>query len=106
MLKIGEVHHVRYTKVQDVDSRTIVGSTTERDIIPTFVPKANVKALDVTDLSTEDQSKIVGLLEGYRQYLDNLAARTFSFEDWVSHTTGEDISVKWRTFKFDNLEIL
>ena len=80
---------------------------TTRVIIPVFVPSTkhrNVKAIDVTDLSQEEQKELERLIQSYDEYLKEQQKRLFSFEDFVSHTTGKDVSPRWRTFKPEQLQ--
>ena len=94
MFKTYEITHIKY---KDED--------TERVIIPTFVPSPSIKAIDVTELSESEQVELQGLLREYADYYEARHRQIFSFEDWVSHTTGLSEGtipeVKWRTFLLD-----
>lgn len=94
MFKAHEIAHIKY---KDEDK--------ERVIIPTFVPSPSIKAIDVTDLSEEERTDLQGLLREYAEYFESRSRQLFSFEDWISHTTGLSESaipeVKWRTFLLD-----
>lgn len=90
---------ILYTKAQS-------GEQSERTVIPVALPQTNFKALDVTSLSDEDRAELVELYNQYQGYVANHIARLFNFEDFISHTTGEDRDVKWRTFKTENVEPL
>jgi hypothetical protein len=97
---------VKYTKK---DANGVPGDITVRTIIPTFVPLPNMKALDVTDLSPEEQRDMESLYQEYSEYYTTAAKTLFSFEDWLSHTQGEaELSdgLKWRTFILENTEIV
>lgn len=97
-----ELTKVRYTRKGESES-------TNRVIIPTFVPLPNMKALDVTDLSPEEQQDMESLYQEYSEYYTAGAKTLFSFEDWLSHTQGEAAlseNLKWRTFVLENTEIL
>ncbi len=72
---------------------------TERVIIPVEVPHDNIKAIDVTSLPEKERAELVELVKGYKDYLVQQRKNTFSFEDYVEHTTGKSVSPKWRTFK-------
>lgn len=108
-MKANEITHIQYKKATDLGNGN-KGEITERYVIPTFVPHPNIKAIDVTDLSKEDQNQLKELYSEYTEYYRRAAMTIFSFEDWLSHTQdgGEDVSkkVKWRTFKMDNVEVL
>ena len=78
---------------------------TERVIIPVEVPYDNIKAIDVTDLSEEERSNLTELMKGYKDYLAQQKKNTFSSEDYVEHTTGKYVSLKWRTFKKNGIEL-
>ncbi len=97
-LKERAVQTIKYAKQtgQQVE-------TTVRTIIPTFVPRTNVKALDVTGLDESEQQTLVNLMEGYAEYVELKSKTIFSFEDWVEQTTGVTPEVKWRTFKLENI---
>jgi len=99
MLRRDGLNHISYTKKGANKKKG--GDVSERTIIPTFVPSSvtNVRALDVTELSEENQKKVANLWAQYRDYLESLRKNTFSFEDFISHTTDEEIEIKWRTFK-------
>jgi hypothetical protein len=79
------------------------GETTQRVIIPLHVPTTNIKALDVSDLSSKDQQVMLAHVAGYKEYLDAIKAQTFNFETWVEHTTGTPIATKWRSFSIDRI---
>ena len=78
----------------------------KRDIIPTFVPDQNVKAIDVTDLSFDKKNDMEFLVQEYAEYVEQASKTIFNFEDWVELTKGKNISPKWRTFKLSNLKKL
>lgn len=106
-MKENQVTNVRYTRSTNY-GRTdeAQGEVTERCIIPTYIPKTNVKALDVSDLSKEDRQWLQQLFEQYKQYYQDAVKSLFTFEDWVEHTQNVDVTnkVKWRTFNQNNLE--
>lgn len=99
MLKSCEIQEIEYTKESS-------GETTNRVVIPTFVPAPNIKAIDVTDLSDEDRESLRQLYESYAQYVKERSQGIFSFEDWVSHTLNEDVTPKWRTFRISGIKEL
>jgi hypothetical protein len=69
-----------------------------------------MKAIDVSGMTEEEQSELLGLLQEYSEYYKLAAKRIYSFDDWISHTTGLSESarpaVKWRTFLLSNTEFL
>lgn len=81
------------------------GEITDRVIIPVTQAQPNVKAIDVTDMDQSDRAEMVELFNEYQEYVDACIKQIFSFEDFISHTTGEEKEVKWRTFRSDHLEI-
>lgn len=103
MIKLHEKTHIRYVHKDG-------GETTERVIFPTFVPSTAMKAVDVTDLSENEQDALQDLLKNYATYFENATRRVFSFEDWISHTTGfathQLPEVKWRTFLLENVDVI
>lgn len=99
MLKTGTTQVVRYTKGN--------GETTERTIIPTYLPQPryqNVKALDVTDLDSEEREVLETAVREYNEYLEAQRQTLFTFEEFVDHTRQTTVRPKWRTFKPDQLE--
>lgn len=105
-MKANELTHIQYEKATDLGGTK--GEITERYVIPTFVPHPNIKAIDVTDLSDDERTKVQELYAEYTQYYKQAVSSLFTFEDWVSHTQGEDVNVqvKWRTFRTDNVKVL
>lgn len=101
-----KLNKIRYKKlVTSREPRTV--EITERSVIPLSSVTSNIRAVDVTDLDTDAQTQTQELLSEYAQYLDTHAKTAFSFEDWVSHTKGvEAPTLKYRTFKLDQTEIL
>jgi DNA/RNA endonuclease YhcR with UshA esterase domain len=106
MLKEREIQRIRYTKINDNSGTMDRFEEAERVIIPTFVPKQNYKAVDVTDLSDEQRNDIQQKLTEYNKYVLEQSKSVFKFEDWVNHTMNEEVSVKWRTFKVEHTELL
>lgn len=80
------------------------GEVTDRVIIPISQPTPNVKAIDVTDLNQNERAEMVEIFNEYQDYVDTCIKRIFTFEDFVSQTTGRDMDVKWRTFNVNGLE--
>jgi len=107
MIKEHEVQNISYTKVNAKSGSLDRFETTKRAIIPTFVPKPNIKAIDVTDVDDESRAELQSLLNEYKEYVQERSKTIFSFADWVEHSKSIDVSdLKWRTFKIDQLEIL
>ena len=106
-MKSKELQHIRYTKATNIGSGT-EGEVTERYIIPTFVPQPNIKAIDVTDLSDEERETLLSLYSEYAEYCERIASTIFTFENWLSHTRGEENNtpITWRTFRTDNVEVI
>ena len=99
MLKKHNIHPVTYTKHISPG----VAEVTERVIVPTFIPKANIKAIDVTDLNDEEKDTVVSCLVEYNEYVTEQKKTIFSFEDWCAHSKQLHMTVNWRTFKEDGL---
>jgi hypothetical protein len=78
----------------------------ERTIIPTHVPSRNVKALDVSHLTKEQQEKMVKLFEEWRQYYDLHCKQAYNFAEWVELTTHQHIDPTFRTFCIENIQIV
>lgn len=106
-MKATELTHIQYEKATNIGGAA--GEITERYVIPTFVPNPNIKALDVTDLSEAERVVIQQAYAEYTDYYTQAVKSLFNFEDWLSHTKGDDIDtsdIKWRTFKMDNVKVL
>lgn len=106
-IKPHTLAHIQYEKATNIGGDK--GELTERCVIPTFIPDPNMKALDVTNLSEEDRQHVESLYQEYTEYYTQMLSTLFSFEDWVSHTRGEEeipAELKWRTFKLDNVKKL
>lgn len=97
-MKICKLNLISYQKD---DSDSLI---TERSVIPTFVPRPNVKALDVTDMDPNDQAEMERLYSEYSEYKTQIEQTIFSFEDWLEHTQQSGPDVKWRTFKMDGIK--
>jgi len=107
-MRTNEITRIRYTRATSIGEGE-VGDVTERDIIPTFIPLTNIKAIDVTGFPREAQEDVAALLREYTEYYRQRAEAIFNFEDWLEHTRGPGAEVKplnWRTFKLENIEIL
>lgn len=101
--KLHQLVRVKYNKT------TQTPNTTERTIIATYIPTpkvANVKALDVTDMSEGDQQTVESTLQEYATYLETQQNTIFSFENFAAHVGTTLPNLKWRTFKPDQLEEL
>ena len=105
-MKQKEILHIEYTKATDLGGRK--GEVTQRDVIPTFIPTGNIKAIDVTQLTEAEQKNLLNWFREYTEYYETFVKQAFTFEDWLAHTHGgEDVpEIKWRTFKQDNMTIL
>jgi hypothetical protein len=107
MLKENTLEKISYHKTERLTDQVVHGELTHRVVIPTFVPApkhSNVKAIDVTGLSESDQTDLLDAWNDYQDYLENQRKTMFGFEDFIEHTRGERIAVKWRTFKPEGLD--
>ena len=104
-LKVGAVQKIRYSKFEKIGEMDCC-STSERYIVPTFLPTENIKAIDVTNLSDDERATLIEQLNEYSEYVGTQRKAMFSFEDWVEHTTNYERSVKWRTFKQSQVDLL
>lgn len=77
---------------------------TQRQIIPTSVPKTVMKAIDVSELSVGEQLEMKALYKEYAAYYANYMDNAFNFETWCEHSKGKTISPKWRAFRLDNIK--
>lgn len=96
MLKVGEIQTVEYTKDGS--------SPSTRIIVPVNVPDNNIQALDVSDLTAEEQKQTELLVNEYNQYLSDKLSTVFSFEDWMEHTSQPAVPIKWRRFKSSGIK--
>lgn len=72
-----------------------------RTILTTYVPVPKdlvVRGIDVTELSEDQRDNLEKLWVEYQEYLIRLRETTFSFEDFIQHTTNQEIKLKWRSF--------
>jgi hypothetical protein len=81
------------------------GESSERWIVPTFVPLQNIKALDVSDLSEENRELMEQLVQEHLKYRDEHAKLALDFAEWVKQETGTAIEPKYRTFKIDSIKV-
>lgn len=114
MLKENVVGHILYTK--EIDGKPEV---TERFIVPTTIPKSNIKAIDVSEMNDEQREILVEYHKEYQEYYKAQIKRIFSFEDWIDATYPNSIfselisfreesraEIKHRTFKIDNIQLV
>lgn len=102
MLKENEEAKIRYSKNKNGDVEV-----TERIIIPTHIPKPNIKALDVSNLSEEERERLIELHKEYQKYVKTQMKNLFSFEHWIDASHPNDqMEIKFRTFRIDNTEVL
>ena len=100
MLSERKIQRIRYTKSNKNGDTEV----TDRVIIPTFVPKPNIKAIDVSECTQHERQEIEVFMREYNDYLESRAVGTFKFEEWVQHSKNIYIEPKWRTFKQDQTE--
>lgn len=97
-MKKSKLTEISYTRTTDIGGTK--GEVTHRYIIPTTLPINNIKALDVTELPSDDMLLLERLYQEYTEYVEQQLSTMFDFNDWVQHTQNIDISskIKWRTF--------
>lgn len=88
-------------KIEYVDSKE---KHSERTIIPTMVPSSNIKAIDVSDMTEEETNEICQYFTEYTNYVDIQNKNIYTFEDFISHTKGKDVNIKWRTFNKERIK--
>lgn len=93
----AKLSRIRYTKDDGY---------TDRVVIPTDVPKSNMKALDVTEQTASERERLQELVAEYNQYREGVINTIFSFEDWLDLVQAEHDELKWRTFRMRNVEDL
>lgn len=104
-MKSNTITHIKYTKATNHGTGT-AGEVTERNVIFTFVPNDNLKALDVSDLSSNDQFQMTELYKEYSEFYKQQLKMIPSFENWAEQSKEIFLEAKWRTFKKDNIEVL
>lgn len=76
-----------------------------RVIIPSFVPKSLVTALDVTGLSSEQQEATLKLWNEYVQYKKGITSQIFPFEQFVEQVSpNANLEIKWRSFDLSKIQ--
>lgn len=100
MIKAYTPIRIEYTKDN--------GEVSTRTIIPTINIPQNIRAIDITLLSSGEQEYLTEQFAEYQQYVEAHFAKMFSFQDWVEHTSGETLGddLPWRTFKQANTVVL
>lgn len=82
-------------EIDYVDSKN---QTSNRKILTSSVPSVNITAIDVSELTEEEQNEMQGFLKEYKEYVKLHNKNMFNFEDWVSHSKGKEIKPKWKNF--------
>lgn len=95
----GQTYNVHYVSIVD-------GNETWRTIIPTVIPPEHIKAIDVSHLSPVQQETMSKLVSDYAEYKKAFVSRMFNLEDWIAHTTGQQVVLEHRTFAINNLDVL
>jgi len=93
MLTKGSLNSFEYIKEN--------AETVNRVILTTHVPQPRetlVRGIDVTDYSETERDELKELWAEYQAYLKRQHEATFKFEDFISHTTNEEVKLKWRSF--------
>jgi hypothetical protein len=107
MLKENILADVSYQKVETRGKQVIHGDRTFRVIIPTHIPRprdANVKAIDVTNLSEDDRQRTLDAWNQYQDYLEVERKHLFAFDEFVAVRLNDTLpETKWRTFKPEQL---
>lgn len=99
-MEVAKQAKIRYTKK--------VNDVTERDIIPTHIPKAFLSALDISGLSDSDREQLQEAYDEYRAYYELQQKLILNFGEYLERA-GKDIdpkSIKYRNFSLDKLEEL
>lgn len=100
-MKVRTLANIRYTKLKE----GVEVETTDRVVIPTYIPAPSMKAIDVTDLNDEDREELLQQLQEYADYVELKTKTVFNFEDWLDMTNQRAVTdqIKWRTFKMDQI---
>ena len=100
--KIKQLNKQQIVTIQYVNNST--GEQTNRQIISTTHILENIKAVDVTNLTDQDKQDVLQKYNDYTMYKQHALSKLFNFSEWITHTTGEKVDLKWRTFKINNIE--
>ena len=76
-----------------------------RVVIPSMIPSASFRAIDVSDLNNEARQEMQQLYSEYKQYYKDQQSTIFNFETWVDHSKNRTVTPKWRTFKLNNIQL-
>ncbi len=90
---------IKYTSVDG-------SQVTIRTVVPTYIPtpSTNIRAIDVSDMSSEQLADLTKTLSDYNAYVKQYRSMMLSFEDWCENSTNIRPEYKWRTFKSENIE--
>lgn len=100
--KIDQLNKNQMVNIQYINNSN--GEKTKRQIISTTNIPTNIKAIDVTNLSQTDKTDLLQLYNDYADYKRQELNKLFNFSDWILHTKGVRLDVKWRTFKINNIQ--
>jgi len=94
-------------EIYDVRYESLKGEVSQRTIIPIIVPPTNIKALDVSERTAQEQVLLRNLWAAYADYRDQFSEQMFDFETWLDHTGQRpDFELKYRTFVPENLQTI
>lgn len=88
-----EVINITYTKADK--------SSSDRTIIPVYVPPANVRAIDVSDMDNDTQTELLARLSEYETFKEQFyKLKLPSFDSWMGETHPKQPinNIKWRMF--------
>lgn len=95
----GELCSIQYRKSEE--------DVSNRVIIPSFVPKQNVTAIDVTDLSDTERDDVLHQWNEYQAYKKQQMSQLFTFDHFIEQTFPlSEVKAKWRTFDMSKMEVL
>jgi len=94
---------MKENNIYEIEYVSAKGETTERTIIPVFIPGNSAKTIDVSSLTEDEQSEMLNLSEEYAEYIKLQRKQMFTFEDWAMHAKDREIKPKWRNLTKANI---
>lgn len=95
MLKSKQVNSIVYTNNK--------GETKQKDVLVFNEPQKDILAVEVTNMPHSEVIEMINLMEGYKEYLELMKSKQFTFEDFIEHTTNEQKAVAWKKLQLERI---
>lgn len=95
MLKTRQVNSIVYTNKN--------GDTKQKDVLIFEEPRKDVLTIEVSNLPGDEVDKMIALMEGYKEYLELMKSKQFTFEDFIEHTTNEKKAITWKRLQLERI---